>query len=100
MLNYTVTSNHIHILVRDNGERDVISNSMQLIAGRTGQEGTTMGTSVLTVLYSIYRCIALKQTRWTILVSYKWQLIKRVMLRKNQRPSVPRTVEDVVARVA
>ena len=38
VLNYTVTSNHIHLLVRDNGERDVISNSMQLIAGRTGQE--------------------------------------------------------------
>jgi len=38
VLNYTVTCNHIHLLVRDNGERDVISNSMQLIAGRTGQE--------------------------------------------------------------
>jgi hypothetical protein len=38
VLNYIVTSNHIHLLVRDNGERDVIPNSMQLIAGRTGQE--------------------------------------------------------------
>jgi REP-associated tyrosine transposase len=38
VLNYTVTSNHIHLLVRDNGAPDVISNSMQLIAGRTGQE--------------------------------------------------------------
>lgn len=38
VLNYTVTSNHIHLLVKDNGERDVIPNSMQLIAGRTGQE--------------------------------------------------------------
>ena len=37
VLNYTVTSNHIHLLVRDNGERDVIPNSMQLIAGRLGQ---------------------------------------------------------------
>jgi putative transposase len=38
VLTYAVTSNHIHLLVRDNGERDVIPNSMQLIAGRTGQE--------------------------------------------------------------
>ena len=38
VLNYTVTSNHIHLLVRDNGERDVIPASLQLIAGRTAQE--------------------------------------------------------------
>ena len=33
-----VTSNHIHLLVRDNSEGDVIPNSIQLIAGRTAQE--------------------------------------------------------------
>ena len=33
-----VTSNHVHLLVKDNGERDLIPNSIQLIAGRTGQE--------------------------------------------------------------
>lgn len=38
VLNYMVTSNHIHLLVRDNGEGDVIPNSIQLIAGRTAQE--------------------------------------------------------------
>ena len=38
VLNYMVTSNHIHLVVRDNGEGDVIPNSIQLIAGRTGQE--------------------------------------------------------------
>jgi putative transposase len=38
ILDYTVTSNHIHLLVVDDGERDVIPRSMQLIAGRTGQE--------------------------------------------------------------
>ncbi|HUJ16917.1 MAG TPA: transposase [Nitrospirota bacterium] len=38
VLNYTVTSNHIHLLVRDNGNRDVIPASIQLIAGRTAQE--------------------------------------------------------------
>jgi len=38
VLNYMVTSNHIHLLVRDKGGRDVIPKSIQLIAGRTGQE--------------------------------------------------------------
>ena len=38
ILNYTVTSNHVHGLVVDDGDRDVIPNSIQLIAGRTGQE--------------------------------------------------------------
>ena len=36
VLNY-ITCNHVHLLVRDTG-RNVIANSMQLIAGRTGQE--------------------------------------------------------------
>lgn len=38
ILNYMVTSNHIHLLVADDGDREVIPKSMQLIAGRTGQE--------------------------------------------------------------
>ncbi len=38
VLNYAITSNHIHLLVRDNGDRNVIPRSIQLIAGRTGQE--------------------------------------------------------------
>jgi putative transposase len=33
-----VTSNHVHLLVADDGDRNVIPNSMQLVAGRTGQE--------------------------------------------------------------
>ena len=37
VLNYVVTSNHIHLLVVDTGE-DVIPKSLQLIAGRTAQE--------------------------------------------------------------
>jgi len=36
VLNYMVTSNHIHLLVVD-GDTDVISRSLQLIAGRTAQ---------------------------------------------------------------
>ena len=38
VLDYMVTSNHIHLLVFDNGPSDVIPKSMQLVAGRTGQE--------------------------------------------------------------
>lgn len=38
ILNYMVTSNHIHLLVAGDDNRDVIPKSMQLIAGRTGQE--------------------------------------------------------------
>ena len=37
ILNYTVTSNHIHLLVVDT-DQNAIPKSMQLIAGRTGQE--------------------------------------------------------------
>jgi putative transposase len=33
-----VTSNHVHLLVVDTGKREVIPNSMKLVAGRTGQE--------------------------------------------------------------
>jgi len=33
-----VTSNHIHLLVQDGREREVIPQTVQLIAGRTGQE--------------------------------------------------------------
>ena len=37
VLNYMVTSNHIHLLVVDT-EEETISKSIQLIAGRTAQE--------------------------------------------------------------
>ena len=38
LLDYVVTSNHIHLLVVDDSGREVIPNSIKLIAGRTGQE--------------------------------------------------------------
>jgi len=38
VVNCAVTSNHVRLLVRDNGGRDVIPNSIQLIAGRSEQE--------------------------------------------------------------
>ena len=38
ILNYAVTSNHIHLLVYDDKAQGIIPKSMQLIAGRVGQE--------------------------------------------------------------
>jgi len=38
VLNYSVTSNHIHLIVRDHKGQGAIARSVQLIAGRTGQE--------------------------------------------------------------
>jgi putative transposase len=39
VLGYTITSNHVHLLVKDTEEREgAIPRSMQLIAGRTAQE--------------------------------------------------------------
>ena len=41
ILDYMVTSNHIHLLVYDHGGREVIPKSIQLLAGRIGQEYNT-----------------------------------------------------------
>jgi putative transposase len=38
ILNYIVTSNHVHLLVSGDGDRDAIPKSIQLLAGKTGQE--------------------------------------------------------------
>lgn len=38
VLNYIVTSNHIHLLVQDGDKSSTIPKTMQLIAGRVGQE--------------------------------------------------------------
>ena len=38
ILDYTVTSNHIHLFVADDADRKTIPDSIKLIAGRTGQE--------------------------------------------------------------
>lgn len=38
ILNFIVTSNHVHVLVFDSGDKQAIPHSMQLIAGRTAQE--------------------------------------------------------------
>lgn len=38
VLNYTVTSNHIHLLVYSDHDREVIPRSLQLVAGKTAQQ--------------------------------------------------------------
>ena len=38
VFNFTATSNHVHLLVLDESGEDAIPKSMQLVAGRTGQE--------------------------------------------------------------
>jgi putative transposase len=38
VLNYVVTSNHIHLIVKDDGERNIIPDAIGLIAARTAQE--------------------------------------------------------------
>lgn len=38
ILNYIVTSNHVHLLVSGHGHRDAIPKSIQILAGKTGQE--------------------------------------------------------------
>jgi putative transposase len=38
ILNYAVTSNHVHLLVKDSGDAGSIPSAIQLVAGRTGQE--------------------------------------------------------------
>ena len=38
VLNYSITSNHVHLLVKDHGSKSCIPAAIQLIAGRTGQE--------------------------------------------------------------
>ena len=38
ILNYSVTSNHVHLIMRDTKGRDAIPQTIQLVAGRTGQE--------------------------------------------------------------
>ena len=38
ILNYTVTSNHVHLIVRNRGGKNEIPAMIQLVAGRTAQE--------------------------------------------------------------
>ena len=44
VLNFVVTCNHIHLLVRDPGA-DVIAKSIQLVAGRTAQRTTNASSA-------------------------------------------------------
>ena len=46
VLNNAITSNHIHLLVRDKSHSNVISKSIQLIAGKTGEIVIDTGSSI------------------------------------------------------
>jgi putative transposase len=50
ILDYTITSNHIHLIVRNGGEGNDIPGLMQLFAGRTAQEYNTKKTTKRRVL--------------------------------------------------
>ena len=45
VINYIITSTHIHLLIRDRGQGE-IKNSMQLVAGRTAQENKQRNNSI------------------------------------------------------
>jgi REP element-mobilizing transposase RayT len=55
VLNYVVTSNHVHLLVRDKGEGE-IAQSMQLIAGRTAQQYNTRKKAAWSLLAGSLPC--------------------------------------------
>ena len=60
VLNYMVTCNHIHLLVRDNGKRSVFPSAMQLIAARAGQEYNS-GDDIQTTSDVLWRPLALEK---------------------------------------
>jgi hypothetical protein len=64
VLDYSVTSNHVHLLLKDSGE-DVIAQSMQLIAGRTAEE-TLMKSRPVSTLYAYARARVLAVLGLTI----------------------------------
>jgi putative transposase len=68
ILNYTLTSNHIHLIVYDDSSGQQIPRSIQLVAGRTGQEynqrkkrkGAFWETAIMTAIKKgehLLRCI-------------------------------------------
>ena len=98
ILNYVATSNHIHLLVVDDGDRDVIPRSKQLTAGRTGQrynsgksrkgafwEDRYHATAIqrgdreaifysFLRIYQALRCRKLKKTRLWVLLAISFQI--------------------------
>ena len=64
MLDYVVTSNHIHLLVFDNGGRNVIPDSIRLVAGRTGQEFNIRKNRKGAFLEDRYHATAVESNRY------------------------------------
>jgi len=64
VLDYMVTSNHIQLLVFDNGGRNVIPDSIKLIAGRTGQEYNVRKNRKGAFLEDRYHATAVESNRY------------------------------------
>jgi hypothetical protein len=79
-----VTSNHIHLLVRDGKKGEVIPQTVQLIAGRTGQEYNQRKNRNGAFWEDRYR------QRWNGLVSvhglYDLNIVKGVVTRPSECP--------------
>ena len=73
ILNYVVTSNHIHLLVQDGG-RGEIASSMQLIAGRTAQEFNQRIRAPRSVLGRPLPCDRSRYRRLSCPLSYLYRL--------------------------
>jgi putative transposase len=63
VLDYMVTCNHVHLLIKDTGP-NVMARSMQLIAGRTGQQPTQRTAGAVwkdryhaTAIEHLHRCL-------------------------------------------
>ncbi len=59
-----VTSNHVHLLVCDNGGRNVIPDSIKLVAGRTGQEYNVRKNRKGAFWEDRYHATAVESNRW------------------------------------
>jgi REP element-mobilizing transposase RayT len=60
ILNYIVTSNHVHLLVADDSDRMTIPRSIQLVAGRTGL--------MVMLMAAILRCLPLILDAQTVIL--------------------------------
>jgi hypothetical protein len=74
VLNYAITSNHIHLLVFDSKE-NIIPKSIQLIAGRTGREYNQRKNRKGAFGEDLYplECLCIVYQSLLLLLSLSWQ---------------------------
>ncbi len=66
VLNFVVTSNHIHLIVKDDGDHNVIPQSIGLIAGRTAQEYKQRKNRKGAFWEDRYHSIAIETGKWRL----------------------------------